>query len=101
MTTESSESHLLIKNLPAINSILISCNSALKKWYLQHSKRPEPIERVDWNAPKSVVAQDAVRMREHSYNTIFSLIIPLFLQQWRSTQSHMLESQGTYQLFNI
>lgn len=72
MTTESSESHLLIKNLPAINSILISCNSvALKKWYLQHSKRPEPIERVDWNAPKSIVTQDAGRIWEHSYNTIF------------------------------
>lgn len=97
MTTESSESHLLIENLPAINSILISCNSAaLKKWYLQHSKRPEPIERMDWNAPKSIVAQDAVRMRERSYNTVFSLIIPLLFQQWRSMQSHMLESQGIY-----
>lgn len=69
MTTESSESHLLTKSLPAINSILISCNSAaLKKWYLQHPKRPEPIERVDRDAPKSVVTQDAEGKREQSYN---------------------------------
>ena len=92
MTTGSSESHLLIKNLPAINSILISCKSAAsKKWYLQHSKRPEPIERVDWNAPKSIVTQDAGRMKEQSYNIVFSLIISLLIQPQRSMESHVLK----------
>lgn len=90
MTTGSSESHLLIKNLPAINSILISCNlAASKKWYLQHSKRPEPIERMDWNAPKSIVTQDAGGMREKSYNIVFSLIISLLIQPQRSMEIHM------------
>lgn len=92
MTTGSSGSHLLIKNLTAISSILISCNSAAsKKWYLQHSKRPEPIERVDWNAPKSIVTQDAGRTREQSYNIVFSLVISLLIQQQRSMECHMLK----------
>jgi len=84
--------HLLIQNLLATNSILISCSSAAsEKWYLQHSKRPEPIERVDWNAPEPVVAQDAGRMREQSYHIVFSLIISLLIQPQRSMESHMLK----------